>query len=125
MLTNQGTGGMLGDAVVRACRAVAEVRADMTTAAQGVTGFNPPSLLGMVTGAPYFHGGNARTLEEVLSTTFEKHHKSLATLFSPSATEIAQLVAYLSSIDNDTTTVAVPTTGAITFDPDLCPKTFP
>jgi cytochrome c peroxidase len=30
-------------------------------------GFSPPSLLGIQTGAPYFHGGNARTLEEVFS----------------------------------------------------------
>jgi len=104
---------------------LAEVRADMTTTAQGATGFNPPSLLGMVTGAPYFHGGNARTLEEAFGATFEKHHKALSTLFSPSATELAQLVAYVSSIDNDSTVVPVPTSGTITFDPDLCPKTFP
>ncbi len=105
--------------------ALKEVRADMTTLAQGATGFNPPSLLGMITGAPYFHGGNARTLEEAFGATFQKHHQSLSTLFAPSATEVAQLVAFLSSIDNDSTVIPVPTSGTITFDPDLCPKTFP
>ena len=36
---------------------IKEVRADMATPSQGLTGFNIPSLLGMVTGAPYFHAG--------------------------------------------------------------------
>lgn len=120
VLRDVGTFGVFASGVP-----FAEVRADMTTAAQGATGFNPPSLLGMVTGAPYFHGGNARTLEESFSATFDKHHKALATLFSPSATEVGQLVAFLSSIDNDATPVAVPVSGGITFDPDLCPKSFP
>lgn len=105
--------------------ALKEVRADMTTPAQGATGYNPPSLLGMLTGAPYFHGGNARTIEEAFGTTFAKHHQAHSTLFAPTATEIAQLVAFLSSIDNDATVIPVPTSGTITFDPDLCPKTFP
>jgi len=104
---------------------VKEVRTNMTTAAQGATGMNPPSLLGMVTGAPYFHAGNARTLEEAFATTFSKHYTAHSTLFAPDATQIKQLVAYLLSIDEDATAVPVPTTGTITFDPDLCPKTFP
>ena len=45
-------------------------------AAQGVTGFNPPALVGMGTGAPFFHGGNARTLEEVFSSTFNAHARA-------------------------------------------------
>ncbi len=113
------TGGVFPTGIV-----LKEVRADMTTAAQGLTGFNPPSLLGMVTGAPYFHGGNARTLEEVLSTTFVKHHQALSTLFAPTATDIANLVAYLSSIDNDATVVPIPTSGSITFNPVLCPASL-
>lgn len=114
------TGGVFPAGIV-----LREVRADMVATAQGASGFNPPSLLGMATGAPYFHGGNARTLEEAFGAMFEKHHKALSTLFTPSVAELAQLVAYVTSIDNATATVAVPTSGTITFDPDLCPKTFP
>lgn len=104
---------------------VKEVRADMTATAQGATGFNVPSLLGMVTGAPYFHAGNARTLEEAFSTVFERHHQAHSTLFTPNATQVRQLVAYVLAIDEDLAPIAVPTSGTITFDPVLCPKTFP
>ncbi len=120
VLRNVGTFGSSPMGVL-----LSEVRADMKATAQGASGFNPPSLLGMGTGAPYFHGGNARTLEEAFSATFEQHHKALATLFSPSAKEIAELVAYVTSIDNDAAAVPVPVSGTITFDPDLCPKSFP
>src|SRR5262249_31327257 len=33
-------------------------------------GYNVPSLLGVSTGAPFMHAGNARTLEAMLSGTF-------------------------------------------------------
>ena len=57
---------------------VLEVRQDMKTLALGATGFNIPSLVGLATGAPYFHAGNARTLEEAFDDVFEKHHQALA-----------------------------------------------
>ena len=45
--------------------------------AQGqVEGYNPPSLLGLAMTAPYFHSGNARTLEEALHDSFELHHRA-------------------------------------------------
>ena len=100
-----------------------EVRQDMTTQAQGITGFNIPSLLGVVTGAPYFHGGNARTLEEAFSTTFATHYKAHSAIFVPTSTEIAQIVAFLSSIDETATKVDAPAT--LGFSADLCPATFP
>lgn len=96
---------------------IKEVRANMTAGAQGATGFNPPSLVGMVTGAPYFHAGNARTLEEAFSTTFAKHHQAHSALFAPTADQVKQLVAFLLSIDESTSPV---TATSITFDPDLC-----
>ena len=81
----------------------------MSTAAQGATGFNPPSLVGMSTGAPYFHAGNARTLEEVFSSLFLKHHQSaIASVFSPSEAQVKQMVAYVLSIDEDTAPFAIP-----------------
>ena len=72
---------------------VLELRQDMVTGAQGAggvnasdftTGYNIPSLLGVQVGAPYFHAGNARTLEEALSSTFQGHYQSpVAQVFSP------------------------------------------
>jgi hypothetical protein len=101
---------------------VREVRQDMKTAAQGATGLNVPSLLGLVTGAPYFHGGNARTLEEALGDTFDRHRRALADGFRPDAIQIRQLTAYLLSIDESTTAHAVPALG---FATDLCAQIPP
>lgn len=106
---------------------VREVRADMTTAAQGATGFNPPSLLGLASGAPYFHAGNARTLEEAFDATFTAHHTSLSVNFLVSGdrdTQVRQMVAFLLSIDEDTAPVAVPGAAALGYDPVLCPDAF-
>jgi YVTN family beta-propeller protein len=72
VLRDVGTFPAMGTAgVVPSGVTVKEVRQDMMTPAQGATGFNIPSLLGMVTGAPYFHAGGARTLEEALSFPFD------------------------------------------------------
>lgn len=96
---------------------VKELRQDMTTAAQGDAptgrGFNPPSLLGTQIGAPFFHAGNARTLEELLDDTlFAPHHRSaIANVFVPSADQRRQLVAFMLSIDEETETVAIPQKG--------------
>lgn len=97
---------------------IVEVRADMTTPAQGNAdtgrGYNPPSLLGMQVGAPYFHAGNARTLEELFDDVlFNKHHQSaVASVFTIDATKRAQLVAFLLAIDEAEPTVAIPAKGA-------------
>ena len=102
---------------------VRELRQDMTTAGQGNAeaglGFNPPSLLGLQTGAPFFHGGNARTLEEVFDDIFEGHHKSaIANVFTPVASDKRKLVAFLLSIDEDTDLTEIPALGAT--GGDLC-----
>jgi mono/diheme cytochrome c family protein len=95
-----------------------EVRADMMTPAQGQTGFNIPSLLGLVTGAPYFHAGAARTLEEALgSDTFDAHRRALSENFRPDTVARDQLVAFLLSIDEATAPAAAPALG---FSADLC-----
>src|SRR5262249_23070183 len=104
---------------------VKEARTDMTTAAQGVTGFNPPSLFGMSTGAPYLHAGNARTLEEVFDcNSFAGHVNALSANFCATATPtiIRQLVSFLESIDEDATVIAPQ--GSLTYNPDLCPSTL-
>jgi YVTN family beta-propeller protein len=97
---------------------VAEFRADMVTVAQGDAidskGYNPPSLLGVAVGAPYYHAGNARTLEEVLSPTFDAHRKALTKnadfLLQPG--DVDKLVAYLLSIDGDKQALAIPPPGS-------------
>jgi YVTN family beta-propeller protein len=99
---------------------VLELRQDMKAGGQGsgaltgepAAGFNPPSLLGVQVGAPYFHAGNARTLEEAFSTMFVGHHQSaIASVFAPSATQVKQLVAFLLSIDENEPAVAIPAKG--------------
>jgi DNA-binding beta-propeller fold protein YncE len=100
---------------------VREVRANMTAAAQGATGFNPPGLVGMGTGAPFFHAGNARTLEEVFATTFEGHYRALSANFLQSgdrAEQVRQIVAFLLSIDDSRMIVPIPAGN------DLCPTTL-
>lgn len=99
---------------------VLELRQDMVTGGQGsgaltnepAAGFNPPSLLGMSVGAPYYHAGNARTLEEVFSTQFAKHHQALAQAFAPNAAQVKQLVAFILSIDENEAPLTVPALGA-------------
>jgi YVTN family beta-propeller protein len=114
---------------------IAELRADMVTPAQGDgnpagegRGYNVPSLLGVSTGAPYMHAGNARTLEALFSGTFAQHHQALAPNFltetDPYAIEsrVDQLVQYLLSIDEDSPYPALPTPGA--SGGSLCPTSF-
>jgi mono/diheme cytochrome c family protein len=78
-------------------------------------GFNPPPLLNVVAGAPYFHGGNALSLEAVLSPTFAAHYGALAPagFLAQSdpmrADKVAALIQFLLSIDGDTTPIPIPT----------------
>jgi mono/diheme cytochrome c family protein len=99
----------------------AELRADMKTPGQGNEtdgkGYNPPSLLGLSTGAPYLHNGGALTLETVLSAQFKSHHGALAPYFLDEndknrAQKIDWLVQYLLSIDEETPTLPIPVAGA-------------
>jgi cytochrome c peroxidase len=76
--------------------------------AQGVDGFNVPSLLGIGMGAPFLHNGAAASLEELLSDEFGSHLRSGNQVFSPTDEQRADLVAFLQTIDDDTETVAVP-----------------
>jgi len=142
ILRNVGTfpatlDGMQSGLVVTGAPRLREVRTDMTTVAQGggnaaagtFAGFNPPSLFGMSTGAPYFHGGNARTLEELFDSTFSAHYKAHSAIFldvtgQARTDQVRQIVAFLLSIDESTQTVT-PMQGGLTFNPDLCPVTFP
>jgi len=112
---------------------IAELRVDMKTTAQGGgdaasngdgRGYNPPALLNAVTGAPYFHAGNALTLESLFSATdgkgnnvFSGHYSALSPNFltdtDPTVvkTKIDEIVAFLLSIDGSTTPATIPPVG--------------
>jgi DNA-binding beta-propeller fold protein YncE len=101
---------------------VIERRQDMSTPSQGdqanSNGYNPPSLLGMQTGAPYLHSGGASTLESLFSPTFKEHYGTLAPNFlqetdpSARAEKVDQLVQFILSIDADAQVTTIPTAGA-------------
>jgi DNA-binding beta-propeller fold protein YncE len=70
--------------------------------AQGGGGFTIPSLYGLSVGAPYFHHGQATTLAEVLNNPlWAAHLKAGNASFTPNVPQIADLLAYLYSIDAD------------------------
>lgn len=85
--------------------------------AQGVDGFNVPSLLNANMGAPYLHNGAAETLEDLLDPDgeFTDHLRSGNLVFAPTDQELADLVAFLRTIDDDTPTIDVPA------DQRICP----
>jgi cytochrome c peroxidase len=95
------------DATGPAGRGAEEMRQN-DTPAQGVDGYNVPSLLGMATGAPYLHNGAAGTLEELLSSTFNGHLTAGNQVFAPSETDKADLIAFILSIDDNTEIIPVP-----------------
>jgi hypothetical protein len=108
-------------AIADAKAGVAELRADMKTPAQGNEvdgkGYNPPSLLGVATGAPYLHGGGALTLESLFGAQFKGHHGAFAPGFLDAndpqrAQKIDWLIAYLLSIDTSTPPITIPAAGA-------------
>jgi hypothetical protein len=94
-----------------------EYRADMTLA-QGKDGFNVPSLFGLASGAPYFHAGNARTLEEAFSAAFASHHRNQAISVPPdflsNPVDVQYLIEFLLSLDESTATEDIPS------DMDFC-----
>jgi mono/diheme cytochrome c family protein len=111
-----GTFGVAESAV-----GVAELRRDMVAKGQGDEpdgrGFNPPSLLSASVGAPYFHAGQVRTLEGLLESPFDAHREALKTGFlaagSPNReANVAALVAFLLSIDEDAQPIAEPALGS-------------
>ncbi len=99
---------------------IPELKQDMMSPAQGNDpdgrGFNPPSLVGASLGAPFYHAGNARTLEGALSGPFAQHHASLASGFLPDsdgarAANVAALVQFILSIDDSTQPIPTPALG--------------
>lgn len=88
--------------------------------AQGEKGFNPPSLFGLATSAPYLHHGKAKTLTELFSAPWARHTQAWSPGFLSTADggvnpgEVRDLVAFLESIDEQTVPFPQP------FGTDLC-----
>jgi YVTN family beta-propeller protein len=101
-------------------RGAAEIRQN-GTAAQGPSGFNVPSLLGVGRGAPFLHNGAAESLEELLDPAgdFVTHLQAGNQLFAPTPQDLADLIAFVNTIDDSTETFPI--------DPlqDICPVTVP
>ncbi len=78
---------------------------DVNTAARGAAGFNPPSLLGFWAFPPFFHNGQASSLDEVLTRVLNvKAHKDAGVpgRLEDAATRVS-LGLFLLSIDDSTT----------------------
>ncbi|MBI4604687.1 MAG: beta-propeller fold lactonase family protein [Planctomycetes bacterium] len=119
VLRKVGTFGIPGNA---AATDALELKADGTRA-QGNGGFNVPSLYGLALGPPYFHHGQARTLEDVFTDPkWELHLRSVNANFlvgGDAARERADILSFLLSIDADKPEQPLPD-GA-----DTCPAAFP
>ncbi|MCA9622551.1 MAG: hypothetical protein KC731_26200, partial [Myxococcales bacterium] len=88
--------------------------------AQGSKGYNIPALYGLAVGAPYLHHGQAASLEELLGDPeWQSHLQAGNAVFVPDQTEIAQLAAFLLSIDASTPEKTL----AAGFD--VCRSNFP
>ncbi|MFV8756329.1 hypothetical protein ACNOYE_37760 [Nannocystaceae bacterium ST9] len=101
-------------------RGADEVRQNGTPA-QGVSGFNVPSLLGIAKGAPFLHNGAAETLEELLDPAgdFVTHLRAGNQVFAPTAQQLADLIAFLRSIDDATEPFP------LDVQQDICPTNVP
>jgi hypothetical protein len=90
-----------------------EIRNDGTRA-EGRAGFNVPSLYGVALGAPYLHHGQAATLADLFTDPkWDLHTNAGNRNFSQTvltdAGAVADLSAYLKSIDPATAEIALPT----------------
>lgn len=99
---------------------IVERKRNMLDVAQGDEptgkGFNVPSLVGVAVNAPFFHGGQARTLEAALSEPFASHVGALLPGFLgaadiQAAEKRAELVQFLLSIDPDSEPIPIPALG--------------
>ncbi len=73
-------------------------------AANGVLGFNIPSLLALSASAPYFHNGSAQTLDEVLNNVTHRSSGTGGVDTLSSTSDRAKVVKFLNSIDLTTST---------------------
>src|SRR5262249_26097542 len=75
-----------------------------TGSANGVPGFNIPSLVSVFAGAPYLHSGSAPTLDDVLANVTHRSAGTGGVDTLSNAADRARLVTFLKSIDATTPT---------------------
>jgi mono/diheme cytochrome c family protein len=117
VLRDVGTFGVPGDTTATDLLEVKGL-ANSPRAQGEFAGYNVPSLYGLQVGAPFLHHGQAGTLDALLdptNTAYQPHLTSGNAIFSPSATDQADLKAFLLSIDAKATEAPLPA-GA-----DVCP----
>jgi len=102
MLDKVGTFNLASPIEIRGAAAV-DGQTTQGFAPFGAAGFNSPSLLGVVTSGPYFHDGSAHTLEEVAAKHTIPGGLTMQNAFN--AQELADILAFVRSIDDQTPTV--------------------
>ena len=103
MLDNVGTFNPASPIELRGAAAVAG-QSTQGAFPFGAGGFNSPSLLGVAYSGPYFHDGSSHTLEDVAAR--HRLGDAPATIASTlSATDLADLLAFVRSIDDATPTM--------------------
>jgi YVTN family beta-propeller protein len=103
LLDNVGTFNPASTIELRGAAAVAG-QTTQGFAAFGGAGFNTPSLLGLSLSAPYLHDGSALTLEDVAARHQLAAGQTIAQKLT--ADELASVLKFLRSIDDDTTPIA-------------------
>lgn len=102
MLDNVGTFNLASPIEIRGAAAVAG-QTTQGFAPFGGAGFNSPSLLGVTYSAPYLHDGSALTLEQVAAKHTIPGGLTIQNAFN--ATELADILAFVRSIDDQTATI--------------------
>jgi len=102
MLDNVGTFNPASPIEIRGAAAV-DGQTTQGFRAFGLGGFNSPSLLGVAYSGPYFHDGSSHTLEDVAARHKLGDTNTIATALS--AADLANLLAFVKSIDDATPTM--------------------
>jgi len=103
VLDDMGTFNLASTISIRGAGAVAG-QTTQGFAPFGAVGFNSPSLLGVAYSGPYFHDGSSLTLESV--AVRHRLGAAPATIASTlSAQDLADVLAFVRSIDDDTPTL--------------------
>jgi DNA-binding beta-propeller fold protein YncE len=101
ILDNVGTFNIASAIEIRGAGAVAG-QTTQGFGSFGLGGFNSPSLLGVAYSAPYFHDGSAHTLADVMA----RHKLGTLTIATAlNAQELADVTAFITSIDDATPTM--------------------
>ena len=124
-LRNVGTFGIPGEPLATDAL---ELRPGTGGRAEGRAGFNVPSLYGLSLGAPYLHHGQSPSLTDLFTNQKWQFHTNAGNAnfsLSLNATSVADLIAFLTSIDASTMEFGIPTDATTGGSFDACPLQFP